>query len=415
MNPLSRAMKMVRLATRNVADRESNDNPSQPTEALQAEPSSSTNASVGQVPDGGERVYQETSYCPPQPMQLVRSSTPIVPEETGQDDSALNDISISDLVFKDVDTCNTFTNQDINQGILNCYLPSGKGSILNRGNMVANVSLDSLANDLALLDGAANVQGPVKAVDCTLPQEIDTNLDIIDLDKRGCNDQRLERHIQGDSANHHIEENREDEGSSSGSFVDNQDNDESTAVIDGQGTIFSSHVVEQVSGDVAGEEEQVHGSPSHARNTVAENAADDTMPRSKKRKADQNNWKKNVNKNKRAKGEAYLGRKYEEGSSKYTVSEKPAKLLGDRCNCKTVGVTCANVTDETRQIIHKEVWSLSWPQRNVLVKSLVHKVPVGRHRVEQSNSSRSNTLKYHLNVGSGLVPVAKRCSLTPLA
>ena len=62
------------------------------------------------------------------------------------------------------------------------------------------------------------------------------------------------------------------------------------------------------------------------------------------------------------------------------MSEKPEKVLGDRCSCKTAGVKCRSVTDEVRESIHKEVWAMSWPQRYVLVKSLFHRVPVGRHQ-----------------------------------
>lgn len=54
---------------------------------------------------------------------------------------------------------------------------------------------------------------------------------------------------------------------------------------------------------------------------------------------------------------------------------------------------------------------MSWPQRQVLIKALVLKVPVGRHRVDQANSSRSNSLKYHLNVKTKLVPVCKKMFL----
>ncbi|GFO08787.1 hypothetical protein PoB_003529200 [Plakobranchus ocellatus] len=130
--------------------------------------------------------------------------------------------------------------------------------------------------------------------------------------------------------------------------------------------------------------------------------------RSKKRKADESKWFKVVNKNKREKGEVYMGRKYETGSRKFKIVEKPGKELGERCYCKSVGLKCGDVPDEKRDEIFKEVWSMSWSQREILVKSLVHRNNVGQHRVQQSESSRQNTLKYHLNVGIGLVPVCKK-------
>ena len=96
---------------------------------------------------------QEPTDKPPQPsaselMQRFSSSTPIPCDETEPDDSTLTDISISELVvFNDVDNNNILTNQDVNKSMLNCYLPPMKDSIINRGNLVANVSLGALSND----------------------------------------------------------------------------------------------------------------------------------------------------------------------------------------------------------------------------------------------------------------------------
>ncbi|GFO20923.1 DNA-directed RNA polymerase large [Plakobranchus ocellatus] len=76
--------------------------------------------------------------------------------------------------------------------------------------------------------------------------------------------------------------------------------------------------------------------------------------RSKKRKADESKWFKLVNKNKREKGEVYMGRKYETGSRKFKIVEKPGKELGERCYCKSVGLKCGDVPDEKRDGIFKE-------------------------------------------------------------
>ncbi|KAK3750252.1 hypothetical protein RRG08_041281 [Elysia crispata] len=90
-------------------------------------------------------------------------------------------------------------------------------------------------------------------------------------------------------------------------------------------------------------------------------------------------------------------------------------MLGEKCHCKTAGAKCSEITDELQNKIYNEIWSMSWPQREVFVKSLVHKRSVGRHRVEQSLSSRQNTLKYNLNVGRGLVPVCKKMFMSTTA
>lgn len=78
-------------------------------------------------------------------------------------------------------------------------------------------------------------------------------------------------------------------------------------------------------------------SRSTENNLLTHDTPEDITTRAKKRKADKDNWKKNINKNKRAKGEAYLGRTYEKGSSKYTVSEKPAKQLKRNVIVKLLG------------------------------------------------------------------------------
>ena len=219
--------------------------------------------------------------------------------------------------------------------------------------------LDSSSNnDPSFLDRAISDQTPVEAIGENILQEMDNNAHMMDLDDQ---------------------------------------NDQTTS--------GSTTVNGQATRNMVGGEQHDQESSNHENNTVAQEMTEETTTMPKKRKADKDSWKKNVNKYKRAKGQAYMGRLYEKCGSKYTVFEKPAKLLGDRCNCKTAGVKCKDVTDETRQNIHKEVWAMSWPQKNILIKSLVHRVAVGRHRVEQSESSRGNTLKYNLNVGTGLVPV----------
>ncbi|GFO09632.1 Ws0399_0 protein [Plakobranchus ocellatus] len=134
---------------------------------------------------------------------------------------------------------------------------------------------------------------------------------------------------------------------------------------------------------------------------------------SKKQKADQTKWEKNVNKSRRSNGEAYMGRKYDR-DGKFEMVEKPAKVLGERCSCKAAGMKCTEVTEEMRTHILKDVWSMSWLHKEVLVKSLVHKCDVTRHRVDQSEPNRKNTLKYSLNNGSGLIPVCKKMFLSTM-
>lgn len=78
--------------------------------------------------------------------------------------------------------------------------------------------------------------------------------------------------------------------------------------------------------------------------------------RKKRRGAEESKWQMNINKEKRAKGESYMGRKYERGTGKFKVVEKPAKVLRERCICKASWAKCKEVTDNKREEIHQEFW-----------------------------------------------------------
>ena len=57
-----------------------------------------------------------------------------------------------------------------------------------------------------------------------------------------------------------------------------------------------------------------------------------------------------------------MGKNYEKGSKKFEMVEKPGKMLGERCQCKTAGAKCSEITDELlRNKIYNEEWSMSWP------------------------------------------------------
>ncbi|GFO29400.1 hypothetical protein PoB_005590500 [Plakobranchus ocellatus] len=107
MNPLSQAMKMVRLATKEIARQGTTNKPPQPSEPMQIVGSSTPIASDETGSNDREVAGQASRnkpHQPSEPMQIVRSSTPIASNEARQDDSTLYDISFSKLVvFKDVD------------------------------------------------------------------------------------------------------------------------------------------------------------------------------------------------------------------------------------------------------------------------------------------------------------------------
>lgn len=118
-----------------------------------------------------------------------------------------------------------------------------------------------------------------------------------------------------------------------------------------------------------------------------------------KRKANKEAWEKEINKKKRAKGEEYMGRKYT-SKKEFTTEKKSAKLLDDRCECKTSYTECNTVSEEDRQKTFEHVWKLEWAEKKHFVSAMTYKKEVSK-KTTQSASRRSDTLVYMLKKVDG--------------
>lgn len=324
--------------------------------------------------------------------------------DEGENHGNINEISFSELVsFTDVHDILT-KGHDIDDSF-SCYFPPNKESILTRGNLVCSglpsgdaipflseanaVQQPAIDTDIDLqndtsFSGRSQEQNTFQAgMEAKESEDAEQNILIAELNsgERFCPSKNL---CLQETCAHEFEQT-------------DQTND------DHQDQALSDHAVPETR-----EEIETGNTP----NEVQDMEQEQEQEKGNKRKADKDSWKRNINKSKRAKGDAYMGRKYEKGTSKYEIVAKPAKALGEKCNCKTVGAQCSKLTDEMRTAVHHDVWSMSWAQREIFVKQSVHRNDVGRHRVELARHNRQNTLKYHLKVGSAVLQVCKKMFLS---
>ncbi|KAK3731892.1 hypothetical protein RRG08_043227 [Elysia crispata] len=396
MNPLSRSMRIVRLAQQQVA--------------------------IETAADMLEESY-DAAGCSSQG-QLEKEA-----------ETSLNDISFTELVpVTGLDNAILINEPDLEDDVdsFNCYLPNvhAKGNIFTNGNLVTNTPLLSDSDNNVPQSAEANILQPSRPgqkaiaddVSCSEGQDHHNTAPIAIDD-----DQHPGHSKDKDNTANILQPSQPDQQAIADDVGCSEDKDHhNTAPIVIDDDQHPGHSKDQDKDNTAPGVIEKDKHQGHSEEQDHDNDEDDSVPTtstsneaeqtqegsSKKRKADPKTWKKNINAQKRSRGQAYMGRKYETDSAKFVIVEKPGKVLGERCHCKTSGVKCSEVTDETRAKIHKEVWCMSWPQREILVKSLVHKCNVGRHRVQQSESGRQNTLKYNLNIGSGLVPVCKKMFLS---
>ncbi|GFN99823.1 hypothetical protein PoB_002632900 [Plakobranchus ocellatus] len=54
-------------------------------------------------------------------------------------------------------------------------------------------------------------------------------------------------------------------------------------------------------------------------------------------------------------------------------TEKPAKELGMRCNCKSKTTACSELTEEEMQEICKYIWKLTWGEKRAFIQGLLEK------------------------------------------
>uniref|UniRef100_A0A2H1WLH6 SFRICE_019922 n=1 Tax=Spodoptera frugiperda TaxID=7108 RepID=A0A2H1WLH6_SPOFR len=120
----------------------------------------------------------------------------------------------------------------------------------------------------------------------------------------------------------------------------------------------------------------------------------------KRRKGDQNNWKRMKNKRQRMMGKEYIGFK-KEGTKFVQNDPKPARVMGPLCmSTRCFGgkaMYCSKLTEEVRSEIFNNYWKMTWQEKKMYISSMVDKKPTCR-RSNGSNSRRSDTKIYYLKV-----------------
>ena len=116
-------------------------------------------------------------------------------------------------------------------------------------------------------------------------------------------------------------------------------------------------------------------------------------------------WKTTLEKQKRMRGEAYEGKKYDHVKKSNTTLTRPPKKLQKRCvHTANHETECWQLSEEDRLSIFQRFWTQSdWQQRRQYVCSLVDSVDKQRKTVCQSRRMRS--LKYFLKLGEKRVRV----------
>lgn len=127
-------------------------------------------------------------------------------------------------------------------------------------------------------------------------------------------------------------------------------------------------------------------------------------------------WQENKNRINREKGKSYFGKKKEEGKWKYNLLKQPRSLMVS-CNCKLSKceksiLQCRRLQEDERQVIFKQFWEYTWPEKRVFVKGLVSVNQTARKRGQNEDSRRTYTNKFYL--GKGRLRVCKTMFLNTL-
>lgn len=130
----------------------------------------------------------------------------------------------------------------------------------------------------------------------------------------------------------------------------------------------------------------------------------------RKRKGDPSTWTKHIHKRRRETGQVYEGRKYSDSVNQFQTVLKDERKIGERCHCKVKKNVCHTITNEERQQIFNEFWSLTWHEKEVYVRAMVETTDVQRKTVE--NSRRSVSFAYFLKVNGQKKQICKTMFLS---
>lgn len=109
----------------------------------------------------------------------------------------------------------------------------------------------------------------------------------------------------------------------------------------------------------------------------------------KRKRNNKHNWKKIVTKEKRMKGENYIGYRRTKENKIFHDSPREERKMGPRCNskfCEKSAVrTCNEITEAQRKILFDKYWqSMNWDQRKVYVGNMVQKCNTKRKTLTKS-------------------------------
>ncbi|XP_031331486.1 uncharacterized protein LOC116162089 [Photinus pyralis] len=188
--------------------------------------------------------------------------------------------------------------------------------------------------------------------------------------------------------------------------------DESDAPINEQ---VQSRIVE---GDILREKNLVAYSDTESDQDAVEDDIPETemieskRKRRKRHEVNESTWNSRKVKQDREKGLKYCGRKKIDGKWRYNV-KKDERVLKDRCKCILTdqgALRCGMFTEEDRQQIFKEFWSMSWKEKEIYTKLLVTMKLTSRARGRkvENKSRRKYTIEYYLRRREDRLKVCKK-------
>lgn len=139
--------------------------------------------------------------------------------------------------------------------------------------------------------------------------------------------------------------------------------------------------------------------------------------RKRRRKKQIDEWSRQKTKQRRMKGQKYLGYTRNKDGNVFQNKERDARILGPTCSSskclKYKTRFCSTINEAQREALFKKFWDeMSWDQKKVYVVSLMEVKPTGRKYVE--NSRRSTTYNYYLKMENEKKQVCKKMFLATL-
>ncbi|XP_030292040.1 uncharacterized protein LOC115592917 [Sparus aurata] len=144
-----------------------------------------------------------------------------------------------------------------------------------------------------------------------------------------------------------------------------------------------------------------------------DSSADEARLGRPRKRANPENWRVNIHKRRRMRGQSYQGRKNQEPVL------KEEKQMGKPCQSaacqKSTKLHCREVEELKREKIFKYFWGkLDWKERKIFVKSSVEMCSVKRRRTGAEESRRSTSIFCHLVVDGRRLRVCQRMFLSTL-